>query len=312
MTDATFAPISPPNRGATSSAPIVYRITIGGGDLAWGRGRTRDEAIDKACRAAFCLVAAHGYNDFEVDDNCLVSEPVELWNGESEGSNGGGQPPLPPPPPPPGGLPPLPPPPMGVAPPLPPVPLGGVGFAPPLPPHPPPLNPFLPPPLPSSLPSATGMGGIVEDGVDLIPQAKVMGSELAVASSLGGGSVNPAGVGLGSTAPLIVGGNLDGLPVATTLNSASTTGSVNETLVAENPSNASVAVKKKKKKKKKQLKGGLVLAYDPDDFEDNEYEDRTKEGGVNLSMEERRATLYRYSKVMEGIISNRNSLSTSA
>jgi hypothetical protein len=143
MTDATFQQISPPNRGATASAPIVFCARIGGSDLSWGRGKTQDIAIDNACRAAFALVAAHGYTDFECNEDCLTQEPFELfvpepvlppkgpWNGA----------PVPPPP-----LPP--PPPAGLVPP-PPVPLPGVNNA---------------------------IGG----GVTLIPQAKTMSHQVAV------------------------------------------------------------------------------------------------------------------------------------
>ena len=119
MTDATFMRL-PENRGGTPEKPFVFCTRIGGSNLSWGRGKTRDAAIDAACRAAFALVAAHGYNDFEVDDDCMVSEPPT-----------NAPPPPPPPPPPP--MPPLPP---GMPPPV----FGG----------PPPPPPPLPPPPPAA------------------------------------------------------------------------------------------------------------------------------------------------------------------
>ncbi len=47
-------------------------------------------AIDNACRAAFALVAAHGY-EYDLNEDCLTSEPMEILS----------TPPPPPPPPPP-------------------------------------------------------------------------------------------------------------------------------------------------------------------------------------------------------------------
>jgi len=114
MTDATFMRL-PDNRGGTPEKPFVFCTRIGGSDLSWGRGKTRDAAIDAACRAAFALVAAHGYNDFEIDDDCMVSAPTASA-------------PPPPPPPPPPPMPPLPP---GMPPPV-------FGAPPPPPPLPPP------------------------------------------------------------------------------------------------------------------------------------------------------------------------------
>lgn len=124
MTDATF--VSFPH-GGSQDKTIVFSCRIGGQDLSWGRGKTRDEAIDNACRAAFALVNAHGYQDFELNDDCFVEEPKPVLT-------------LPPPPPPP------PPPPMMGAtliPGLPPVAIG-------LPPVPPPVPVPVPPPVPLS------------------------------------------------------------------------------------------------------------------------------------------------------------------
>uniref|UniRef100_A0A7S2YFH2 Uncharacterized protein n=1 Tax=Entomoneis paludosa TaxID=265537 RepID=A0A7S2YFH2_9STRA len=99
-------------KGVTPEKPFVFSTRVGGTDLGWGRGTTRDSAIDCAVRAAFSLVGAHGYRNFPLDDDCLMEEPTEA---------------LPPPPPPP---PPLPP---GVPPPFP-------SF------QPPPVAVLLPPP----------------------------------------------------------------------------------------------------------------------------------------------------------------------
>jgi hypothetical protein len=144
--------------GITPEKPFVFSTRVGGTDLGWGKGKTRDLAIDNACRAAFALVAAHGYNNFDLNDDCMLQAPVDL--------------PPPPPPPLPGqmqlppGLPPLP----GQMP-------GPPGQYPPgsLPPPPPPAG--MPPlPLgvpPPSLPSA-----------DLIPQARVVSEAAPTASSL--------------------------------------------------------------------------------------------------------------------------------
>ena len=97
MMDATFTRVQPIGRGSTPASPIVFCVKVGGGELAWGRGKTQDAAIDCACRAAFALVAAHGHYEFELDDDCLCTEPLEVWNGEPSS----GAPPPPPPPPPP-------------------------------------------------------------------------------------------------------------------------------------------------------------------------------------------------------------------
>ncbi|KAL7561921.1 hypothetical protein ACA910_005102 [Epithemia clementina (nom. ined.)] len=82
-------------KGVTSEKPFVFSTRVGGVDLGWGRGRTRDSAIDCAVRAAFSLVGAHGYRNFPLDDDCLLEAPVD------------DVPPPPPPPPPPLGVPPL-------------------------------------------------------------------------------------------------------------------------------------------------------------------------------------------------------------
>lgn len=167
MTDATFQQISPPNRGATASAPIVFCTRIGGSDLSWGRGKTQDIAIDNACRAAFALVAAHGYTDFECNEDCLTQEPFELYVSE----------PVPPPPPPPQGL-----------------WNGGPVPPPPLPP-PPPVGMVPPPPPVVPLPSSST--------VTLIPQAKTLNHQLAVPTSVNAkDSVSGETLSAGASLPL--------------------------------------------------------------------------------------------------------------
>jgi len=89
MLDATYVRWK---TGVTPEKPHVYSTRVGGIDLGWGRGKTREAAMDCACRAAFALVAAHGYNNFPLDDDCLASKPVNVAPPP---------PPLPPPPPPP-------------------------------------------------------------------------------------------------------------------------------------------------------------------------------------------------------------------
>ena len=118
MLDASYVRC---HKGETTEKPFCFSTRVSGTDLGWGRGKTREAAIDCACRAFFALVSAHGFNNFPLDDDCLLEEPIDA-------------PPPPPPPPPLGGLPPLPP---G----LPPLP---GGMLPPPPPGVPPIG--LPPP----------------------------------------------------------------------------------------------------------------------------------------------------------------------
>lgn len=227
--------------GVTPEKPFVFSTRVGGTDLGWGKGKTRDLAIDNACRAAFALVAAHGYNNFELNDDCLLEAPVDL--------------PPPPPPPLPGhmvpggplppGLPPLP----GQLPPMPP----GMPLPPGAPPFPPggmlpppgglPPLPMGVPPVPSqSLPSA-----------DLIPQPQLITGAAPVASSLS---------------------TLD--PLAPTLGSAPVSLSLSQAPLPPAPTKA-----------KTKLKGGLTLVYDPEG-----------EGDQEISMEELRAALPRYQKLL--------------
>jgi hypothetical protein len=124
MTDATF--VSFPH-GGSQEKPIIFSCRIGGQDLSWGRGQTRDEAIDNACRAAFALVNAHGYQDFDLNDDCFVEEPKPVLTFPL--------PPPPPPPPPPPGIP-------GLVPPPPPPSAFGLPPVPPPMPMPPPIMPL--------------------------------------------------------------------------------------------------------------------------------------------------------------------------
>jgi len=151
--------------GGTIDKPHVFSTRVGGVDLGWGRGKNRDNAIDCACRAAFALVQAHGYDDFELDEDCLTTMP----------DSSAAPPPPPPPPPPPlplGGFPPL---------------MNGALGAPP----PPPLPPGMPPPLgfppfgsAGSAPHFPPPDFPLPPSAPLIPQPKEMSSDLPVASSL--------------------------------------------------------------------------------------------------------------------------------
>jgi len=234
MLDAAFVRCE---TGGSTERPFVCATRVNGVKLGWGRGKTRDAAIDCACRAAFALVQAHGYEDFAMDDDCLTTEPEDI--------------PLAPPPPPP-----------------PPPPLPGLSGMPPLPPGPPPGAPgaypshLLPPPHqgvpPSGMPppsfamhAAPGMpppGGFsapppLPPEAQLIPQPKQMSSELAVASSLS----EPAN-------------SLDSQAYNSTTSGAT---------------GLSISIEPNSQKKKKQLtvKGGGVLVYSPidDDEEETEY-----------------------------------------
>lgn len=221
MTDAKYLRW---HKGVTPEKPFVFSTRVGGVDLGWGRGKTREAAMDAACRAAFALVSAHGYNHFQVDEDCLTTEPVDVL-------------PPPPPPPPPMGAAPLPP---GL-PPLPP------GYAPPLPPGIPPPG-LPPPPLPVAPPPPAS---------DLIPQAKAMEATLAVASSL------------------------------------SASASATTQAVSKEQASAPVSLSLTQEPNKKKLKGGLTLVFDAES-------DSTED----LCMEERRASLSRYQKLLQKAISS--------
>ena len=241
------------NKGVSTEKPFVFSTRVGGVDLGWGRGKTREAAMDCACRAAFALVSAHGYNNFPLDDDCLMQAPVDL----------------PPPPPPPPPVPPLP----GAVPGMP-MPFGGVMMPPPpgsaglnlppgLPPPPmgmPPLPAGLPPglppppgpPPPSNLPSA-----------DLIPQAQMVSTSAPEASSL-------SAVGIAATTT-----------ASSSITAPAEATSLSLSLSGQADTSSSTA------KAKKKLKGGLTLVFDPDG-----------EGSDEMCMEEMRANLPRYQKLL--------------
>lgn len=215
--------------------------------------------------------------------------------------------------------PPLPPgvmPPPGVGgfhPPLPPQPVGGgyghhIGMNPHLLPPPPYGHHLLPPPLPVHPPPMGGVAGGVgnDDGMHLIPQAKVVGSELAVASSLGAGmNVDVAGSGgdVGGAAMLTLTAGSQVEAIATEGVAGLAGGSA-----INSGTSPTRKKKKKKRKKKKLLKGGLTLAYDPDeeDEEEEEEEDDGKERGGDCCMEERRARSGKYQRGMGSTVSGSN------
>jgi len=221
--------------GVSPEKPFVFSTRVGGVDLGWGRGKTREAAMDCACRAAFALVSAHGYNNFPLDDDCLMQAPVDL----------------PPPPPPP-----LPPPIPGGAPVLPPglPPYPGAG--------PPPANlpppPAGMPPLPLGLPPGLAPASSLPFA-DLIPQAQVVSNATPTASSLSGGASNIIQSSASSSADQ---------PLTISLNQG-----------ADARGSPTKATKK--------LKGGLTLVFDPEG-----------ENGEEMSMEEMRASLPRYQKVL--------------
>jgi len=230
--------------GVTPEKPFVFSTRVGGVDLGWGRGKTKEAAMDCACRATFALVNAHGYKNFPVDDDCLMEEPVDL-------------PPLPPPPLPPGMPPPMP---GG----MPPQHLGVI--PPPGGPYPPGMPPLPPPPLPAGgLPPPPLPPPAMMPAADLIPQPKVQ-SEAPVASSLSS-KLTPTGTNSfnGGTS-LSVGG------FSMSLNS-------HDNKEDNAPSSTS---------KLAPLKGGLKLVYDPG-----------MEGFDEECMEEKRASLLRYRKMLE-------------
>ena len=319
MTDATFTAISPPTRGATPSAPIVFSARIGGSDLAWGRGKTRDIAIDNACRAAFALVAAHGYTDFECNEDCLTVEPTELMN-PNVGANGSGSGLVPPPP--------LPPPP-GVPPPLPNgmanVPMGMNGSMPIPPPGIPPPMMGVPPPI-GVPPPPMGPNGLplpgppdkvqVSAGVTLIPQAKSLSSAVAVPSVISkdgdsnqisngdgksvGADGSGTGVGAGAGAgvseatktPLSL--SLDPKEKSKKASSSDTT--ANESTPNGNGTKTSTGTGITSYRKK--IKGGFTLLYDPE----------ADGNGTVVTMEMRRAKLSKYRTVLKACRQKRAAL----
>jgi len=170
--------------GSTPEKPIVFGIKIAGSFLSWGRGKTRDAAIDASIRAAFALVAAHGYDDFALTEDCFTEEP-SLFDASANNMA-----PLPPPPPPPPmfGMPGMPPgmagmagmAGMGIG-----IGIAGIGGAPPLPPGlpPPPLPPGMPPPNFGAPPPNFAVPPPTTQR-ELIPQPLAPKADLAVASTV--------------------------------------------------------------------------------------------------------------------------------
>ena len=246
------------NTGVTEEKPFVFSTRVGGTDLGWGRGKTREAAMDCAVRAAFALVNAHGYKNFPLDDDCLLQPPTDVFPPLLQSA---------PPPPPPPPLPPLPP---GMTltlplPPLPPLPPSGmVGHLLPPPPPPPPhpqLGLLLPPP-PPPIPAT-----------DMIPQP-LLPQAVPVASSLLSNYHSHYPPLPGSTAV-----------ATTTLDGSAMTAVVTPPVVSLtfNNSNGNSS----KPATKTVLKGGLTLVYDP-----------LSEGPGEISMEERRSILPRYQKML--------------
>jgi NADH dehydrogenase [ubiquinone] 1 alpha subcomplex assembly factor 6 len=251
--------------GVTPEKPFVFSTRVGGVDLGWGRGKTREAAMDCACRAAFSLVNAHGYKNFTLDDDCLLEQPVELL------------PPPPPPPPPhmmmmhhnhyPGGQ--YPPIPHG----LPPLPNSMHSMLPP--PPPPPMG--LPPPPPPSL---------LQDNhhhhqmLGLIPQP-ILPTEAPVATSLH--QHHTAFTSDASQQQQSM--PSPHMPVQVSLQFSS------KTTAAAPP--ATTTTDARSQTKSLTLKNGLVLIYAAknNDNDDNAEEEEEEE---ELSMEERRALLPQY------------------
>ena len=201
----------------------MYGIRISGSFLSWGRGKTRDGAIDAAVRAAFALVAAHGYNEFPLTEDCFTEEPPLVVLA-----------PIPPPPPPPPSsmmmMPPLPP---GLPPP-PPSSSSLYGGLPPPPSGAPPN--FLPPP-----PSVDGL---------LIPQPSAPKVEVAVASAVGA-NAGGGGISLDTAAVLPTAINLKSVQSVTNNGITSTT----TTTTAAAATTSSTAKKDTKTKNKLVFQG---------------------------------------------------------
>jgi hypothetical protein len=260
MLDATYIRL---NAGVTSEKPFVFSTRVGGVDLGWGRGKSREAAMDCACRAAFALVGAHGYKNFTLDDDCLLEPPMDL---------------PPPPPPPPPLAPPLPGMPPGMPPGFPP------GFAHPgLPPFPPPGGFLPPPPPPIGLPPPPlPPGGLHLPpppppmiSADLIPQPKIAPNLAPVASSLSNHNHNH-------------------IHNAVSTSSTAAQSSDSQFQSHRQPSAPAVSLNLNRESAKatsrptrSQLKGGLTLVFDPG-----------TDGPEEESMEEMRGSLQRYQKML--------------
>mmetsp|Transcript_17647 Transcript_17647/g.42947 ORF Transcript_17647/g.42947 Transcript_17647/m.42947 type:complete len:378 (+) Transcript_17647:140-1273(+) len=292
--------------GSTTEKAFVFSTRVGGVDLGWGRGKTREAAMDCAVRATFALVAAHGYNNFPLDDDCMTELPKDA-------------PPPPPPPPPPlppglhahhpppyhhGAVPPhpgMPPPPLppGIPPQYAHLYQHQPGGLPPLPPVPPPL-PGAPgaPPLPSG---AVAQGG----GLDLIPQAQLVDAPLPASaldtrgvqqqehpgsgfSSVPTPSVINTATSAGAGGTTLSGSTGFSLSLLSSSGGTKQSASASASSVGVSASAAYGAAATTTNSNKTKLKGGLILAYDP-----------AHEGTIDeMSMEEQRALLPRYQKLL--------------
>jgi len=268
--------------GVTPEKPFVFSTRVGSVDLGWGKGKTREAAMDCACRAAFALVAAHGYNNFPLDEDCLMQAPAD---------------PLPPPPPPP-----VAPPGVHQHPPLPPgLPPGALGHH-GMPPHHYPPIPNGMPPLPHGLPSGLPPGLPPPPpghhrpplpSADLIPQAKMVSNTAPTASSLSSTlGTNISGV---HSAPATEANRTDGTSGATNPAISTVSMSLNINGINQGPSFSDVNRIRMNNKGKTELKGGLTLVYAADG-----------EGDGEISMEEARALLPRYQKLLSRASSIRN------
>mmetsp|Transcript_12555 Transcript_12555/g.18845 ORF Transcript_12555/g.18845 Transcript_12555/m.18845 type:complete len:273 (-) Transcript_12555:3608-4426(-) len=160
MTDALYVSHS---ESGDADKPHCFKVVVGSHTLGYGRGKTRDQAIDNAIRATFFLVQAHGY-DLDMNEDSLTKEPEKKQTLIA----------IPPPPPP--TMPPPPPLPPGLPPPLPPG----------LPPPPPGSAAFLPPPGMPPPPMSLAQP-------EAIPQPKQMSSELATPSAIAQANSNVNG-----------------------------------------------------------------------------------------------------------------------
>jgi hypothetical protein len=298
--------------GSLSTKPYVFATRVGGIELGWGRGKTKEAAMDAACRATFALVNAHGYKNFTLDDDCMLEAPqpelippppplsLLLPGG---GNNSQQQPPLPPLPPPPLHVPlPLPPPPLSLNHLLPPPPslLPGVGGLLPPPPLPLPLNGLPPPPPGGVLPYGTSVTTSDPNLHQMIPQPKIMETSSipvtasfispisGTSSSLGGGSEMTFGGTIGTGAAVVTPAISMNLSLTGAAAAASTSTSMEQQQFISNSTTSTIPTNQQQHAVA-QIKGGGRLVY-------SEYISPINQEIV--SMEERRAYLPRYQKML--------------
>jgi len=298
MLDATYVRFS---HGGTAEKPYVFATHIAGTNLSWGRGKTRDAAIDAAVRAAFYLVQAHGYTDFPMDDDCLTQEPTPQTTMTPQLL----------PPPPPNLLYPPPPPPHGMlglhASTVPPHP--SFGFPPPMGMPPPPLGMPPPPPPPQMMMPNTEAPG--QQAVASIPQPKGLSDTVPLPTRLQQNALpistnvlsNEGGVTISATAP-----KMNVLLGSSSAASSSRWGQTSmqtpaipaaSTIVQSTATTMGIAEATGSKTKAFQpitTKSGSLLVYDP--TPDNPAEASDEESGKEESMEEKRAKLSRYQRTL--------------